>query len=96
MFSRGNIAKIPRGEGSRSSPVHFRPFILGLGPLGGAPGTILELFWVPLGISLGTSGALWELFGDPAMLGSLCWSLGPLGHYLDAPWHLKKATKIIV
>ena len=31
----------------------------------GAPGTILELFWVPLGIPWGALRAPWELLGDP-------------------------------
>ena len=86
MFPRGNIAKIPRGEGSRSSPVHVRPFIFG-GSLGGLQAPFWSSFgclwgspWEPLGrlgSSLGTSGAPWVHFGRTLLvLRSPWWLLG--------------------
>ena len=61
-----------------------------IGSLWGCLGTILVLFWVPLGVSLGLFGGPWGYFG------SLCRTLvdnfgcvwgaeGPLAHFA-APW----------
>ena len=75
-FPRGNIAKIPRGEGSRSSPVHIRPFIFCGGPLGGSRHHFGALLGASGGL-LGVFGAPWELLGDP-------W--GPLWAPFVGPW----------
>ena len=50
--------------GANSSERHFSLFNF-CGSSLGSLGTLLELLWVPLGVSLGASGAPWGLFGDP-------------------------------
>ena len=57
MFSHVFIDIFPPGKGSRSRLRHFTLFVF-CGFSWGALGTILALFWVPLGVSWGPLGRL--------------------------------------
>ena len=92
MFYRGNIAIIAPGRWFSRGNIEISPLFFMIS-VWGALGTILVLFWVPAGVSLGASGAPWKLFEHPqellgVTLGALGWSFGPLGGYLGALWHL--------
>ena len=76
MFSRVFIDIFPRGKGYRWRLRHFALFVFSRSSLG-AWGTVFELFWVPLGVTLGASWAPWELFGHP-------WEL--LWAHFAGPW----------
>ena len=74
------------GKRSRSSLARFSLFVFWR-VSGEALGTILELFWVLGGLFGGLGSAMeppWRPSGAP--LGSLCGTMGLLGHYLGALW----------
>ena len=83
MFPRVFIAIFIAGKGSRSSPVQIWLFV-SLRVSGVAPGTILELFWVALGVSWGCilAACLVTLGSNGGPKGNFCMMLGVAARFL--------------